>query len=127
MMKARGADHYIRQAMTFEIQRAEFRMVDAEHFHFDLRKILGSAQSEPVDFREMIRERPGHHYFTHVMHEAGHVIRLVSRRLHGADDFARQNRGADGMLPKTTPGKIALLGEPLKIFDDRRHHRELAN
>ena len=36
-----------------------------------------------------------------------------------------QNGGADAMLPEFAPGKVALQGEFLKIFDDRRHECQL--
>ena len=124
-MIAGAVDHQFGQMVAFEIKRAEFGMVNAEDFIFNLAEFARAGGGLPVDFGEMIGKRPGHHDFAHVVHEAGHIIGVFGLRVDAGGDFAGEDGGADAVLPEFAPGKITLPGEPLEILDDRRDHREL--
>lgn len=127
MMKTRGLDEQIGHAMTFEILGAEFGVVHAKDFVLDEQEIAATLERLMMNLSEMIGKRPSHDDFTHIVNEAGDVIRVIGRCLRGFHDLMGENGGADAMLPKFAPGKRALQGELLEILDDRRDHRELAD
>ena len=80
-----------------------------------------------MDGFEVLRTRGGHGDFANIVNQARDIIDLVIGRAERADDFARENRRADAVLPEIAPGKERLASQLLEILDDRRDHHELAN
>ena len=118
-------DHDFREPVPLEVERAEFRVIHAEDFIFNLAKVARAFQRLTMNLGKVIGERPGHDDLAHVMHEPGNVVGFIRGRGDGGRHFPRENGAADGVLPEFAPGKRALGRELLKILDDRRHHREL--
>lgn len=127
MMEPRGFNHDVRQAMAFQVTGAKFRVVHAQDFGFDFNQIAFGLQGLAMNFRKMVGESPGHDELANVMDEPGHIIRFLAGKLDSGDNFAGHQGGADAMLPKFAPGKIALAGEALEIFDNGRDDDELAD
>ena len=93
----------------------------------DSDEITRAGQRLPVNLGEMIGKCPGHDDLAHVVDETGDVNGIVRLCAGVGRDFAGENGGADAVLPEFAPGKSALPREALKIFDDGRDHRELAD
>ena len=124
-MITRGIDHEFRQAMTFQIRRSQFGMIDAQDRVLDGRKRLGARQGLAVDFRKMFGKCPRHHDLPNVMHQPRHIVRILGRTGNVRRHFPRQQGRTNAMLPEFAPGKLALARQALEIFDHWRNHRQL--
>src|ERR1051325_7519842 len=76
---------------------------------FHLLQILHYLAVTLVNLHEMVREHRSHDDLAHVMHQAGHVVRLVLEPQDRPDDFPRQNGRADAVLPEFPPRKRHVL------------------
>src|SRR5580700_12194005 len=80
-----------------------------------------------MNLMEMVFERGSHYDLAHVMNKSRNVINLVILRLEQVGDLARHQCRCDAMPPKLPPWKLPSFGQFLKIFNDRRDHRQLAD
>src|SRR3954469_23925424 len=108
MMKSGGTDHQLGETMALQIKRSKFSMVDPEHLTFQFEQIASSLFFLQMNFCKVLRKTPRHHNFTHVVNKAGDIIGFIRRRLDAAENFTRQDRSADAVLPEFPPRKSAF-------------------
>lgn len=124
---ASGIDDAVGEAVMGEVHGAEFAVVHAEDFDFDIAEVGGGGGDAGADVGEFVGELGGHDDTADVVEEAGDVFEFVLGGLEGAGDLAGHDGGGDAMLPEATPGEGVMAGDFLEILDDGGGHGQLAD
>src|SRR5260221_9290851 len=102
-------------------------MVNAQHFLLELQQVVSPLDAAAVNLVKMLREGGGHDDFADVMNQPGDIINFFIGSLDDVYDLAGHQGRADAMAPEFAPWETMVSREFLEIFNNRRHHRKLAD